>query len=90
MSANTIVPSAVTVGATAVVVSAWRAGKLYTMVEAASANTGIIYVGDSTVTTAIGFGELAAGQVITIQGAAAVYCIASAASQAVRVLEGRS
>lgn len=88
MKAESIVATKVSVGATAVPVSAFDADKAYTMVQADKANTQLIYVGNASVDTASGFGELDAGETVTIQGAAPVYCIAGGASQNVRVLEG--
>ncbi len=91
MSATSIVESKVSVGATFALVSAWRADKRYTMVQADSANTELVYIGGTSgVTTSAGFGELDAGEVVTILGSAAVYAIAGGASQNVRVLEGRA
>lgn len=87
--ANNIVPTKVTVGTTQTLVSAWSSNKEFSWIQADKANTGIIYIGgDTTVATATGFGELAAGEVTSIPGSAAVYCISGAAAQAVRVLTG--
>jgi len=60
------------------------------MVEADKANAAnlLYFGGDGTVTTANGFGELIGGEAITFHGPAAVWCIASAVSQNVRVIEG--
>jgi hypothetical protein len=91
MSASTLVESKVAVGTTFALASAWNSGKRYTMVQADSANTGIIYCGGSAaVTAATGFGELEAGQVVTFLGSAAVYVISGEVSQNVRVIEGRA
>ena len=79
----------VSVGTSAVLASAHKAQKLTTLIQADKANAQLIYVGGtSAVTTAAGFGELAAGESLTLEGAAAVYVIAGGASQNVRVLEG--
>lgn len=75
------------VGAAAVSIAAANAKRLKLLVEADAANTGTIYLGDSTVTTALGFGELSAGDSIELETSAQVYAIASAASQNVRTLE---
>lgn len=87
--ANRVVPSKVAVGTSAVVASAASGSKVWTMLEADKANTQPLYFGGaSTLTTTDGFGELAAGEVLTIPGAAVVYVIAGGASQNVRVLAG--
>ena len=86
----------VTVGTSPVLVSAEATLKRWVKVQALTANTGLIYVGDVTVTTAQGFGELvgtdgdgkARGDSIELETSAAVYCISGTASQHVRVLEG--
>lgn len=89
MTANRISESKVSVGATFALLSAWNASKTYTIVSADAGNTQLLYVGGtSSVATASGFGELSAGQTVTILGAAAVYGIAGGSSQNARVVEG--
>ena len=89
MATNRNPEKKVTVGATFALLSAWNPGKNYTMVEADKANTQPLYLGStSSVATTTGFGELAAGEVVTIEGAGAVYAIAGGASQSARVVEG--
>lgn len=79
----------VTVGTSAVLVSDYKAQKLVTLIEADKANASIVYIGGtSAVTTAAGFGELAAGESMTLEGSARVYAIAGGAAQSVRILEG--
>lgn len=88
--ANRYLASKVTVGTSSVLVSAASGSKMWTMLEADKANsTNLLYFdGVTGVTTASGFGELAAGETLTIPGGGAVYSISGAASQAVRVLVG--
>lgn len=89
MSTNRNPAKKVTVGASAVLLSAWNPDKNYTMVQADKANAELLYVDDSSdVSTSDGFGELAAGEVVTILGSGAVYGIAGGASQAARIIEG--
>ncbi len=59
------------------------------MCEADKANASTLYfAGKSTLTTANGWGELSAGEVVTFMGPAAVYAISDGAAQNVRVIEG--
>lgn len=81
---------------TATKISDESPSKRWTMIHALTANTQYVYVGNSELTAANGFGELvgtdasnnARGDSITIPGSAAVYCIAASGTQHVRVLEG--
>jgi hypothetical protein len=75
------------VGTSAVSLGASNPKRTKLLIEADAANSGTIYLGDSGVTTASGFGELLAGESIELETSAQVYAIASAASQNVRTLE---
>lgn len=76
----------VTVGTTAVVVSAADAARQSVLIQADSSNSGLIFIGASGVTAANGI-ELSAGQSIEIdETTAAVYGISDTAGQKVRVL----
>lgn len=87
---NRIIETKVTVGTSGVLVSAASGSKMWTMLEADKANAAnLLYFGATTgVTTASGFGELAAGEVLTIPGGGAICAVSGAAAQSVRVLVG--
>lgn len=78
----------VAVGVAAVIISAAALGtKRRIKVQAARANTDLIYLGGSTVTTANGYGELGPGDSDEIELEGALYAISGTAAQAVRVLD---
>lgn len=79
--------SKTSVGVTAVSIASANAKRVRLLIEADSANTGTIYLGDSGVTTAAGFGELGPGDSFELETAAQVYAISDLASQNVRTLE---
>lgn len=73
------------VGTSAVQVSAANGpGKVGVHIQADKANTGTIYLGITGVTTANGYGELAAGDSIYLETSAAVFAISDVAAQNVR------